>query len=395
MALIAAAGAIAVLVSGGSDDDAAPVVTPASTTTTIGDGGETTPISPPGPDATTPSTTASSEPAATTEVPETTEAPTMTAAPSSDEIAGAPAGLSGDRDEPVPAGSIGDVGDGWRLQVLDVDDDATDAVMAENQFNDPPPEGSRFTLVTVALGYFGLDDPQSGLFTTISGVASANTELDADCGVIPNELDSFVDMFGGAVQTGTVCFVTTPADTGQLQLYATAGFSGADVFLDAAAAPTSVEPMASITGAQPDAAATEQRQSPIALGSRTELGDGWSMTVTDSAVDITDQVLGANQFNDPPPDGDRFVGVGVELAYDGDGADSALAVNIKAVGDSNIELSQNCGAFDDEIERFDDIFAGGATAGLMCFVAPASDLGTIVLYGTASFDDDDRYFAVD
>jgi len=131
-----------------------------------------------------------------TEAPEVTEAPVETDAAvvtdpptSGDAVAGAPDGAKGGRSDRVPGGALADIGDGLWLQVVSVTDDATALVLAENQFNEPPPEGSRFTLVEVALGYYGFDDPQSGFLTSIQGVGSENTELITDCGVTQSDLN--------------------------------------------------------------------------------------------------------------------------------------------------------------------------------------------------------------
>ena len=64
----------------------------------------------------------------------------------------------------MPVGSIADIGGGWRLQILNVNPDAAAVISAENSFNEPPPAGSTFTLVTIALGYFGLEDPKTTFF---------------------------------------------------------------------------------------------------------------------------------------------------------------------------------------------------------------------------------------
>lgn len=383
IAIVAIVAVVAVLVTGGSDDADSTLSTVEATTTTVDDS----------PSTSTPST----ESPTSTEAPETTGAPEETSVPTTEaprvgEVDGAPAGIRGDRSSPVPAGSIADIGDGWRLQVLEVTEDATDAILAENDFNEPPPDGSRFTLVKVALGYYGLDDPQSSLFTTITGVASAASELGTECGLYPGALDVFVDLFAGGVQTGNLCFVTTPADSGQLQLYATGGFDSGESFLDASATPASVEDMTALTGPQAGAASTARRQAAIAVGTSTDVGNGWSLTVN-GATDITDQVLADNEFNDPPPEGARFVGVSVEYTYAGDSPDTAYSVSVNAVGDGNVQLNESCGSFEGEVERFDDLFSGGSVAGLLCFVAPTSDVGTIALYADAEFTGNYQFFA--
>lgn len=312
-----------------------------------------------------------------------------------DSVAGAPDGQRGDRSNPVPAGVIADVGDGWRLQVLDVVDDATALVLDENMFNDPPPDGGRFTLVTVALGYFGRNDPVSPLMTSISAVGSANRELTSNCGVIPVALPFFEDFFAGGVATGNVCFVTEPDDAGALQLYAQTGFSGDQVFLDVAAATAQTEVMSPLRGVNDGSASAEARRSPIAVGEAADMGDDWTFQVTSPAIDITDAVLAENMFNAPPEAGFRFIGVGAEYSYSGEGSANAFMVIVNAVGDSNVQLSQSCGVTPDDVELFTDVFGGGSTAGTLCFVVPEEDVGSIVLYGAAGFGRDARFFATE
>ena len=327
----------------------------------------------------------------------TTTAPTTTAAPTTtvpqDQVASAPPGVGGDRSDPVRVGRIADAGEGWRLQVLDVIDDATSLVLAENQFNDPPPPGTRFTIVTVALGYFGRQDPIAGYDLTISGVASASRELDTDCGVIPADLPFFDDLFAGGVVVGNLCFVTEPADAGQLQIYAVQGFTGDPVFLDASRPPNNARPMQPALGIQEGAAASEDRSSPVALGSAADVGEQWFMTVTGPSADITDQVMAENQFNDPPPEGYRFVGFPVELRYDGPGQGSGFDVTIKAVGASNLELGRDCGVIPNELDLFVDVFTGGTVTGTVCVVTPATDVESVVAYALAGFSGPNVYFA--
>ena len=259
--------------------------------------------------------------------------------------------------------------------------------MTENQFNDPPPDGSRFTIVDVALGYYGLDDPQSGFITTISAVGAGNKELDSSCGVIPNELDRFNDIFGGGVISGSLCFITTPDDAGALQIYASTGFTGDDVFLDASASPSAVTDMPTIPGVQPGTSSAAGRQSPTAVGASADVGSGWSFTATGPATDITDSVMAENQFNEAPPDGFRFVGIPVKLDYGGDDKSNPFTVTTKAVGDSNVAYSNECGVIPGELDSFTDIFAGGAAEGQICFVVPAPEAASVTVYANTLLED--------
>ena len=380
LALIAiAAGAVAVVVSRNDNNEAA---SPATSEI------EPTAASPPQTDSVAPAST--EPPAAATGEPTTVPATTVAA---SDEVPGSPAGISGDRSNPVPVGAVADIGSGWRLQILNVNPDAAAAVAAENGFNEPPPAGSTLTLITVALGYFGLDDPKSAFDTTISAVGTGNVELTGECGVVPQELDTFGEIFAGGVAVGNICFVTTPQDAAALQVYASGDFFGEDqVFLDASSTPANVVQMAALSGPQPGATSTPPRLGPKPIGTPADIGAGWQLTVSGPATDITDQVLAENQFNSPPPDGFRFIGVNVTYSYAGDGSASAFAVTTKAVGDFNLSLPTDCGVTPGEIDLTADIFAGGSVSGIVCFIAPAAS-PTFVLYASADFTGSNAMFA--
>ncbi len=323
------------------------------------------------------------------------EVPTVppTAPPATNEVPGTPAGTVGDRANPVPPGTVADIGGGWRLQVLNVNPDAAAAIAAVNQFNEPPPAGNSFTLVTVAVGYFGLEDPKSAFETTISAVGASNVELPAECGVVPQELDSFGEIFTGGVVVGNVCFVTTPDDVGSLQLYATGNpASNNKVFLDASSSPQSPAPMAALVGPQPGASATPSRLAPTPLGTAADVGGGWKLTVTSAASDITDSLTAENQFRDPPPDGYRFFGVGVTYEYDGAGSSSAFNVGTNAVGAGNVSLSTDCGFFSTQIDLTADVFSRGSVSGTVCFVVPSSS-PKMVIYASALLDGPNVMFA--
>jgi hypothetical protein len=386
LALIAvAAGAAAVVASRNDNNEAASPTSESESTETPTESASTPPT-----DSVAP---ASTEPLETTQA--TDEPTTVPATPvaASDEVAGSPAGVTGDHSNPVPVGAVADIGSGWRLQILNVNPDAAAAVAAENGFNEPPPAGSTLTLITVALGYFGLDDPKSTFDTTISAVGAGNVELTGECGVVPRELDSFGEIFAGGVLVGNICFVTTPQDAAALQVYASGDFFGGDqVFLDATSTPANVVQMPALLGPQPGATSTPPRLGPKPIGTPADIGAGWQLTVGGPATDITDQVLAENQFNSPPPDGFRFIGVNVTYSYSGDGAASAFAVTTKGVGDSNLSLSTDCGVTPGEIDLTADIFAGGSVTGIICFVAPAAS-PTFVLYATADFTGSNAMFA--
>jgi len=320
--------------------------------------------------------------------------PGTTATSSGDEVAGAPQGIEGDLDNPVPLGMIADIGNGWRLQILEVVPDGAPAVAGESDFNDPPPAGSTFTLVKVALGYFGLDEPTSAFRPYILPAGAPDPGVDSNCGQVPDQLNSFVDMFSGAVVVGNICFVTTTEQSTSLQLAATGGGSETDqVVLRANGPATTVDAMAALSGPQAGASATPSRLAPTALTTVTDVGAGWTMAVTGAARDITDLVEAENEFNEPPADGFRFIGMDVTYSYSGSDPTGAYVVSTKAVGDGNIELGTNCGDFPGLLDSSTDVEAGSSVAGTICFVVPSAN-PNIVVYASADFDTPPVMFAV-
>ena len=297
---------------------------------------------------------------------------------------GAPEGVIGDRSEPVPVGTIADIGRGWRLQVLGVIEDGTAAMIEASEYNSPAPEGSRYTLVEVAVGYYG---SESGTPPFISAVGAANVELESYCGFLPDELASYDVMFGGGVITGNMCWVTTPGDAGQVQIYASAGFSGSDVFLEVDAPSNTADVMPPMKGAQPGTDDAEARIDPIVIGTPTDIGEGWQITITSPARDLTGEVLAAGEFNDPPPDGFRYVGFDVSLEFGEDRTANGFEVDVGVVGDSNVALRDECGDNPDPLDLFTDVFSGASISGSVCFVTPVDDIGTLVAFASASFGD--------
>ena len=131
----------------------------------------------------------------TVEVPETdTAAPQISAV-----------GTGSTRTSPAPVGTRVRAGD-WEVRVLGSTPDGTSAVMAENQFNDPPRTGWQFYLVEVELTYRGTGSETPFLRVDLAGLGRGNVLRDDSCGVVPDELDDLTELFTGGSITGNICF---------------------------------------------------------------------------------------------------------------------------------------------------------------------------------------------
>lgn len=102
--------------------------------------------------------------------------------------------------------------------------DATAAVRAMNSFNEAPPEGQQFYMVEVSATYSGEGSGDPLWDLTFSALDSGNTQIsEGECGVIPEEMDAFKEVFSGGSLAGNICFVVPSADVSSLVLYVDAG----------------------------------------------------------------------------------------------------------------------------------------------------------------------------
>jgi len=118
----------------------------------------------------------------------------------------------GSRDLPFPAGTVLSASEGG-VETLTVtvgpatwNADAT--VMAENQFNDPAPEGSVYVLVPVTITNVGSAEAViPWLAVDIAYVAPDGRSYDRASAVIPGNINDIGDLYEGGSATGNLAFV--------------------------------------------------------------------------------------------------------------------------------------------------------------------------------------------
>ena len=200
--LLVAGGGIFALTRGG-DDDAGPIVTTsASTDTTSSEG-----------DATTAPTTAAD------------------AGGDTDATTAPPAGGGGAGSFENPH-AFGDavtitfedfegVSRSWIIEVLEPARDATQDIMDENQFNDPPPSGEVFAVAKIKITY--QDGPAPGSVSelnlkAVGPSAVVLTWFGNYCGVVPDNLETSAELFPGGSTEGNICWSTDSGDIGALTM---------------------------------------------------------------------------------------------------------------------------------------------------------------------------------
>lgn len=129
--------------------------------------------------------------------------------------------------ELVPVGTYVELSQEWRVAVIGVTPDATDLVMEENQFNEPPEDGRQFFVAMVSVenisnepAYFPIDF----LLRAVNASGDEYTTFDDYCGVVPDEFP-YDDVPAGQEVSGNVCWSVAHEDAGSLVMYS-------DQFLD-------------------------------------------------------------------------------------------------------------------------------------------------------------------
>lgn len=129
-----------------------------------------------------------------------------------------PAGEQGTRQSPTPIGTEAPVGGGWTAIVNSVNLDATDVVLAANQFNEPPIAGSQYVLANVTITYNGTEASDS-TGVRFQALGPSNVALDAGGSTYvtpPAPLEAFTEVFQGGSLTGDIVFEVPSADVGEL-----------------------------------------------------------------------------------------------------------------------------------------------------------------------------------
>jgi hypothetical protein len=126
----------------------------------------------------------------------------------------------GNRENPIPIGTAVDVGDDWEVTVLSVESNATNQVLAEAEYNDPPEAGRQFFIAEVSVTYTGenADTFSSSELAAVGQSSVAYSTYKDSCGEIPNELPSR-EVFPGGTITGNVCWSIESVDAESLVMY--------------------------------------------------------------------------------------------------------------------------------------------------------------------------------
>ncbi len=339
--------------------------------------------------------------ATTTTAPTTTsaEATTTTEATATTTTTTEPPAV-GTVDDPVPAGTWATIGSVDAV-VLGMVPNATDLVLAENEFNELPAPGNRFVFWRVAVANSG--DEATPLLSELSfsvvGPSAVAYDSSAYCGVVPDEFDQFRDVFPGGTVEGNLCWEVADGDAEDLLLLVDEFASLSDrVVFAPAASDTPIEVDYPTPVAVAPSGPVGSRGNPHPGGTTVTVGE-WDITVTGVVEDATATVLAENTFNDPPDDGRQFFLVGIEATYEGKTSDLlVVSTSFNVVGPLAVAYTGEdaCGVVPDELDAFTEVFPGGTVSGNLCWSVRSEDVEGLELYSqeSFSFDGEPEFFSL-
>lgn len=103
--------------------------------------------------------------------------------------------------------------DSWDVTITNVTLDATDEILAEDEFNESPDAGNQYMMVDVEMTYTG-DAPEGEVpMATFEYVSAGGNTFDGldDMVVAPNALDTLENMYNGASTSGSIA-IQIPAE---------------------------------------------------------------------------------------------------------------------------------------------------------------------------------------
>ena len=136
-------------------------------------------------------------------------------------------GIGADLGPTVAAGESATVG-AWEITVVGVTPDATDQVLADNQFNGPPPEGSQYFIAELEATYVGSDSSTFWIDMSVGAVGESRVVYEpfgASCGLVPNDINDAGETFPGGTITGNVCWTIRSSDAPTLVMIAEESFA--------------------------------------------------------------------------------------------------------------------------------------------------------------------------
>jgi hypothetical protein len=135
--------------------------------------------------------------------------------------AATPVALASARFEPLPVGTASLVGP-YSVQVVSVEPNATERILASDSMGEPPAEGNQFFLVTVSVTNQGEETASPGydlIFKSVGERSVGYNEFSNKCGTVPEGGGQAGDLAPGDSVEFNVCWQIPATEAASLVMY--------------------------------------------------------------------------------------------------------------------------------------------------------------------------------
>jgi hypothetical protein len=283
------------------------------------------------------------------------------------------------------------------VQVLEVlrGEAALTRVKEANQFNEDPPVGMEYVLVSLRTKYIGTaTEAQNVDFSWIHTTGDARVKWSWPSVVSP-EPELRAELFPNAEATGWVTTLARQGETNMMLIFEPliSTDEGDEVFL-ALDQEANVQPLTDRLAPENDLGL--DRNNPLPLGEHM-VGDTWEIWVIESVRDeeALRRLKEANQFNEDPPAGMEYVlvHIGARNVKNDAGSDNISEFSFKLTGDAGRVYDRPSVVTPQALSY--DVYAGGEVDGWVALLCAAGEQNLKVVYEAfLSLTNEPRYLAL-
>jgi len=278
---------------------------------------------------------------------------------------------------PASVGTSVQADDKVEVTVLEVERQASDRIVQENMFNEPPAEGEEYIMAKAKVKYYGASDKTVRISPmTFRVTGSKGVLYDAPMLVINDELEG--EIFGGGELQGWLAFAVMEGEENLMLIY-DPGLGSRAIWL--ALGEVNLPVVAPIEAAESAEEHGLAKGSPAALGQPVLAENGLELSVLEVRRQAYPLVSEMNSLNPEPEEGEEYVLARVRVRYTG-GKEDTLRVSeyhLRVTGEKGaIYESPMMLMLEPAIDA--ELFAGGAWEGWAGWQVPQGEGGLIAIY---------------
>lgn len=126
-------------------------------------------------------------------------------------------------------------------------------------------------------------------------------------------------------------------------------------------------------GGAASGAAGTSRENPLPIGTEISSED-WKIVINSVTLNANDQVAAANEFNNPPAEGNEYILVNYTVTYTGDDPSGSMpleSVEYVTPGGVSIDSTSTFAVASDEIDTLTTLYNGGSVTGSTVLEVPS------------------------